>query len=148
MTEENNLIISNAILISSNWLIIKAVRSSGPGGQNVNKTSTKAEIHFDFMNCPILTDELRQRLDEISRNRRDSEGKILVTSQKTRSFHANVADAKEKLRYLLLKALNPPKLRHPTAPSYTSEVKRLEQKRKRSEAKKRRREWKHTRNNE
>lgn len=148
MDNNNGIYVTDSIVVSADFLTVKAARSSGPGGQNVNKTATKAELHFDFESCPALEHDARERLREITRNRLDAEGKILITSQKTRSLHANIADAREKLKAMILKALQPPKPRVATKPSASVRRRRVEQKRKHGEAKHRRQEWKRARNDE
>ncbi|GAB1429499.1 alternative ribosome rescue aminoacyl-tRNA hydrolase ArfB [Ignavibacteria bacterium] len=145
MADLGVLRIADNIVIESKYLTAKASRSSGPGGQNVNKVNSKAEIHFDFANCDTLTDEVRARLAEIARNRLDTDGKILISSQKTRSLHANMADACEKLKNLILKAMFIPEPRRATKPSFSSNLKRIEQKRRRGAAKRVRHERKNVR---
>lgn len=150
MQIDNNsgIYVTDSVVIGTEFLTVKAARSSGPGGQNVNKTATKAELHFDFENCPVLENEVRERLREIARNRLDTDGQILITSQKTRSLYANIADAREKLKVMILKALQPPKPRVATKPSASVRRRRVEQKRKHGEAKQRRQEWRRARNDE
>lgn len=141
----DSLRINDNIIIESKYLSAKASRSSGPGGQNVNKVNSKAEIRFDFVNCDALSDEVRARLAELARNRLDTDGNILITGQKTRSLYANMADAREKLKNLILKAILIPIPRQVTKPSFSSKLKRIEQKRRRGEAKRTRQERKYTR---
>ena len=148
MDNNNAIYISDSVAIGAEFLTVKAARSSGPGGQNVNKTATKAELHFDFEHCPALENDVRERLRELARNRMDASGQILITSQKTRSLYANVADAREKLKAMIIKALQPPKHRVATKPSASVRRRRVEQKRKHGESKQRRQEWKRTRNDE
>ena len=67
-------------------LVWTAVRSSGPGGQNVNRVSTKVELRFDFETCAVLSGPVKARLGRIAAGRLDAEGRIVITSQATRFF--------------------------------------------------------------
>ena len=124
------LVIDAKVTIPGHDLEWTAVRASGPGGQNVNKVSSKIELTFDLEDSVALTDAIKARLRVIAKNTLDAEGRVLVTSQKTRDQSKNLADAREKLREILLKALVVPKKRKPTKPTKGSKVKRLTTKKK------------------
>ena len=106
-----------------------AVRSSGPGGQNVNKVSSKVELRFDLPGTRALGPEVKARLRAIAAHKLDAEGRVLLTSQRTRDQVKNLADAREKLAELVRRALFVPKTRRPTKPSRGSKERRLESKR-------------------
>ncbi|CAN5899727.1 alternative ribosome rescue aminoacyl-tRNA hydrolase ArfB [soil metagenome] len=124
------LVIDAKVTIPGHDLEWTAVRASGPGGQNVNKVSSKIELTFDLEDSVALTDAIKARLRVIAKNTMDAEGRVLVTSQKTRDQSKNLADAREKLREIILKALVVPKKRKPTKPTKGSKVRRLTTKKK------------------
>jgi ribosome-associated protein len=124
------LAIDAKVTIPGHDLEWTAVRASGPGGQNVNKVSSKIELTFDLEDSVALTDAIKARLRVIAKNTMDAEGRVLVTSQKTRDQSKNLADAREKLREIILKALVVPKKRKPTKPTKGSKVRRLTTKKK------------------
>lgn len=100
------------------------VRSSGPGGQNVNKVNTKAILRWSVAHSPSLPDAVRTRFTTKYRRRISKEGDLLVTSQRFRDRGRNVADCLSKLRNMLLVACEVPKLRKPTRPSPSSQRRR------------------------
>ncbi|KAL4141818.1 hypothetical protein QTP88_004377 [Uroleucon formosanum] len=81
--------------------------SSGPGGQNVNKVNTKVDLRFKVESAQWLNDEVRQKLIDINQNKLTKEGYLVIRSEKTRSQQLNLADAIERLRSLIWKAVEP-----------------------------------------
>jgi ribosome-associated protein len=112
--------------------IIQAVRSSGKGGQNVNKVSTKVELLFNVSLSVIFSEEQKLVLLRKLQNKINSEGYIRIISQKTRSQLKNKEDAIGKLYNMLSNALIPEKKRVKTKPSQSSKLNRLESKKKHS----------------
>lgn len=114
-------------------------RSSGPGGQNVNKLNTKAELRLHVASASWIPEDVRGRLAEREAARINREGELVVTSEKTRSQHNNITDALKKLQAMLDAAVEPPKERQLYEDiSKENKRRRVEQKRRRSDIKKRR----------
>jgi ribosome-associated protein len=124
------LVINEKVTLPGHDLEWTAVRASGPGGQNVNKVSSKIELSFDFESSVALSEPAKARLRVVAKNTLDAEGRVFVTSQKTRDQAKNLADARDKLKELVLKALVVPKTRKPTKPTKGSKVRRLTSKKK------------------
>ena len=115
--------------------IFSASRSSGPGGQNVNKVNTKIELRFKIPDSALLSDSEKEILMEKLKNRINSEGELIIVSQDERSQLKNKENAIIKFYQLLQNALTPPKKRKPTKPSMASRHRRLEAKKILSEKK-------------
>jgi ribosome-associated protein len=110
-------------------------RSSGPGGQNVNKVSTKATLRWAVLASRSLPEPVRKRLLAKHRRRVTTQGDLLISSQRFRDAGRNVADCLEKLRKMLAEAAATPKRRKPTRPTRASVRRRLDQKRRHSRKK-------------
>ena len=132
-------IVINGVVIPADAQSLQAVRSSGPGGQNVNKVSSKVILTVDLGRISGLDDPSRTRLAKIVRNRLDADGRLVVTSQRTRNQSRNLQDAQSKLRNWIAKAMVEPKKRIRTGPSKASQARRLEEKQRRARLKRSRR---------
>jgi ribosome-associated protein len=127
--------IAKGILVPEAALEWRAVRSSGPGGQNVNKVASKVELRVDLGAVTGLTAPARARLLALAAGRLDAEGRLLVTSQRTRDQLRNLEDAREKAKKLVERALKLPRPRRLTQPSRAAVERRLRKKRERSAVK-------------
>ncbi len=117
------------VLLPGSDLQWSAVRSGGPGGQNVNKVSTKVELRFDAPGTTALNEPVRARLLRLAHGRLDAEGRIVVTCDETRSQSRNLELARERLAELVAKALIAPKPRRRTKPSKAARARRVAEKR-------------------
>lgn len=113
----------------SNEFIFQATRSSGPGGQNVNKVSSKVELRFNYLNSAWLDEEEMALIASKLVNKINNLGEIVLTAQTDRSQLKNKEIVIEKFYSLMEKALTPQKKRHKTRPTKGSVEKRLESKR-------------------
>jgi ribosome-associated protein len=126
------IVVNRNLSLGDEEITEKAVKASGPGGQHVNKTSTAVELRFDLRNSPSLRGDVKQRLEVIAGSRLTQEGVIVLFAQGSRSLEMNRAEARERLAEMIRQALPAPKVRRPTKPTYSSKLKRLEGKTRRS----------------
>jgi ribosome-associated protein len=124
--------------IPDSELELRFVRSSGPGGQNVNKVATAVQLRFDVAHSPSLSDDVRQRLLRLAGRRVNAGGILVIDARRYRTQERNRRDALDRLQALLLRAALQPKPRHKTRPSRASRERILAAKQRRAETKRRR----------
>ncbi len=126
------------IAIADEELSLRFVRSSGPGGQNVNKVATAVQLRFDAAGSPSLPADVRARLMRLAGQRLTEEGVLIIDARRFRTQARNRQDALERLKALIRRAAEKPKPRKKTRPSRASKQRRLDDKRHRGETKRRR----------
>ena len=131
--------ITSNIAIEESEIHEEFIRSSGPGGQNVNKVATTVQLRFNVTNSPSLPDEVRERLISLARNRITEDGVLIINARRFRTQRQNRQDAIERLVILIRKAAEKPRNRRKTKPTLASKIRRLDSKHYRSEKKKSRR---------
>src|SRR4051794_20289558 len=132
--------INDTLTISEGELSFTYARSGGPGGQNVNKVSSKAVLRWNLAESPSVSPEVKERIARAEKKRVTTEGELVIASQRYRDQERNRDDCLERLREIILRALVVPKVRRPTKPTRGSRERRLDDKKKRSQTKEGRRD--------
>ncbi|MCP4144356.1 MAG: aminoacyl-tRNA hydrolase [bacterium] len=128
--------ITDKITVDENDIEYNAVRSAGPGGQNVNKVSTAIQIHFDIDKIENMNEAMRARLVKLAGSKLNKENCIVIKAQDQRTQERNKENALNRLIELIKKAAVEPKKRKPKKRSKASHQKRLDEKKKQSDKKK------------
>jgi ribosome-associated protein len=131
--------VSSDLSIPEREIELEFVRASGPGGQKINKTATAVQLRFDVANSASLPEDVRQRLLKLAGKRVTEDGVLILQARRYRTQEKNRQDAIGRLIDLIRRASAAPKVRRRVKPSLGSRVRRLEQKRRRSEKKRWRR---------
>lgn len=122
------IFITDQVRIPAEAIRMKAVRSGGPGGQNVNKVASKVELRVDLSQIEGLDEGAMLRLRGRIRNQLDAEGLWIVTSSRTRDQAANLEDARAKIQAIIAEAMKAPVIRRSTRPTRGSQIRRVEAK--------------------
>jgi ribosome-associated protein len=124
--------VTRSLAIDEREVVISFVRSSGPGGQNVNKVASAAQLRFDIRHSRSLPEGVRGRLLRLAGRRVTSRGVLIIDARRYRSQERNRQDALERLMVMVRKAAEPTLARQPTDPTAASRERRLESKRRQS----------------
>jgi ribosome-associated protein len=127
--------ITPSLSIDEAELQLDFIRSSGPGGQNVNKVASGVQLRFNIEESPNLPDDVKYRLHGLARNRITEEGVLIIEARRFRTQEQNRADALARLVALIQQASQPPKPRKKTRPSLAARAKRVTEKRQRGQIK-------------
>jgi ribosome-associated protein len=127
--------ITPTIAIGENEIKLDFIRSSGPGGQNVNKVATSVQLRFDVKNSPSLSREVRSRLVRLAGRKITEQGILIIQASRFRKQERNRQDAIDRLKNLIWKASIKPKVRIKTKPSRAAKKRMLLAKRHRSKIK-------------
>jgi ribosome-associated protein len=131
--------VTHTIELPEEEILLEFTRSSGPGGQHVNKTETAVDLRFAIPTSRALTDAVKRRLLKLAGNRVDQTGVLLISAQSYRSQRRNIDEAIERLCELIRRAAVPPRPRRPTRPTKASKERRLTGKKVRADTKRGRR---------
>ena len=135
---KSGVLLAPGVWVDPNAIVISFVRSSGPGGQNVNKRSTKAQLRICVDAIP-LSERARARFMRLGRNAINADNELVLSADETRSQSRNRRACMDRLREMVMRSLVEPKARRATKPTKGSVRRRLENKKQRSETKQRRR---------
>ena len=131
--------ITDRIALNEAEIVVTFIRASGPGGQNVNKVSSAAQLRLDVRRSPSLPEAVRLRLERLAGTRLTKDGEIVITAGNFRTQEANRRDAIDQLVRMIRQAAVERPVRRPTRPTLGAKQRRLSGKAKRGEVKRQRR---------
>lgn len=132
------IVVNSMVRVPERAVQVRAVRASGPGGQNVNKVATKVDVRVDLDAIEGLSAAARARLATLCRHRLDADGRLMVSSQAERNQARNLEDALDRVRALVAAALREPRARKASRPSAGARERRIESKKRRGALKRER----------
>jgi ribosome-associated protein len=131
--------VTPSVKIDESEIQLDFIRSSGPGGQNVNKVASSVQLRFDVRNSPSLDPDVKERLIKLAGSRMTEDSVLIIEAKRYRTQEQNRFDAIQRLITLIQKALEKPKVRKATRPSVTAKAARVGDKKKHGEIKRIRR---------
>ncbi len=131
--------ITPSLALDESEIQLEFVRAAGPGGQNVNKVATAAQLRFDVRGSPSLPADVKARLVRLAGRRVSEDGILVITARRYRSQEQNRADAVQRLVKMIQKAATRPRVRKATRVSLCAKAARVDEKKRRGEVKRRRR---------
>jgi ribosome-associated protein len=132
------IVVNSVVRVPERAVQVRAVRASGPGGQNVNKVATKVDVRVDLDAIEGLSAAARARLATLCRHRLDADGRLMVSSQAERNQARNLEDALDRVRALVAASLREPRTRKASRPSAGARERRIESKKRRGALKRER----------
>ncbi len=132
------IFITEDIGINEDEICEEFIRSSGPGGQNVNKVATAVQLRFNILKSVSLPDDVRQRLISLAGKQITQDGVLIIHARRFRTQDGNRQDALNRLIHLIQRAAERPKIRRKTKPTLGSKMRRLKDKHQRAEIKQQR----------
>lgn len=129
------IVVNGAVRVPAWAIAVHASRSSGPGGQNVNKVATAVQLRFDAWHSPAIDDRMRTRLRTLAGTRLTADGVLVIEARRHRTQAQNRDDARDRLVALLREAARTPRRRRATTPTRASQQQRVESKKRRARTK-------------
>lgn len=129
------IVVNERVILDDNELKMEFIRSSGPGGQNVNKVSTAVQLRFDVAGSPSLPEDVRRRLMRVAGSRLTKDGVLVLEARAERTQERNRQAAVERLVDLIRRACIRPKRRRKTRPTLASKERRIKGKKQRGQMK-------------